>query len=225
MPPLPLQPRAGAGYLPVLPSFRRLLPGIRPVTLTASVVFVLPVLRDILAWLGLRVVTRRSFLRALRERGSVLLVPGGQAELVHTHRIFTAREYCVYRSHKGEARHGRGRPAPLLGAGHGRRPDDVHARPPHLITSDCAPPPRPPAGFVRVALQAQASLVPLLALGEIDSLRNLISAPAMLQWTYKRLGFPVPYLVVGRWGLTPFPQRTGLRWVRGGGSCSVQQCG
>lgn len=93
----------GAGYLPVLPSFRRLLPGIRPVTLTASVVFVLPVLRDILAWLGLRVVTRRSFLRALRERGSVLLVPGGQAELVHTHRIFTAREYCVYRSHKGDA--------------------------------------------------------------------------------------------------------------------------
>ncbi|RMZ55327.1 hypothetical protein APUTEX25_003465, partial [Auxenochlorella protothecoides] len=154
----------------VLPSFRRLLPGIRPVTLTASVVFVLPVLRDILAWLGLRVVTRRSFLRALRERGSVLLVPGGQAELVHTHRIFTAREYCVYRSHKG---------------------------------------------FVRVAQQAQASLVPLLVLGEIDSLRNLISAPAMLQWTYKRLGFPVPYLIVGRWGLTPFPQPTGLRFIIG----------
>uniref|UniRef100_A0A1D2A7N3 Diacylglycerol O-acyltransferase n=1 Tax=Auxenochlorella protothecoides TaxID=3075 RepID=A0A1D2A7N3_AUXPR len=153
----------GAGYLPVLPSFRRLLPGIRPVTLTASVVFVLPVLRDILAWLGLRVVTRRSFLRALRERGSVLLVPGGQAELVHTHRIFTAREYC----------------------------------------------------FVRVAQQAQASLVPLLVLGEIDSLRNLISAPAMLQWTYKRLGFPVPYLIVGRWGLTPFPQPTGLRFIIG----------
>lgn len=64
---------------------------------------------------------------------------------------------------------------------------------------------------MRVAQQAQASLVPLLVLGEIDSLRNLISAPAMLQWTYKRLGFPVPYLIVGRWGLTPFPQPTGLR--------------
>ena len=34
-------------------------------------------------------------------------------------------------------------------------------------------------------------------------------------WTYKILGFPVPYLVVGRWGLTPFPRRTPLRFVVG----------
>ena len=34
-------------------------------------------------------------------------------------------------------------------------------------------------------------------------------------WTYKKLGFPVPYLVVGRWGLTPFPKKTALRFVVG----------
>ena len=34
-------------------------------------------------------------------------------------------------------------------------------------------------------------------------------------WTYKKFGFPVPYLVVGRWGLTPFPRRTPLRFVVG----------
>ncbi len=34
-------------------------------------------------------------------------------------------------------------------------------------------------------------------------------------WTYKKLGFPVPYLVVGRWGVTPFPAPTPLRFVVG----------
>ena len=34
-------------------------------------------------------------------------------------------------------------------------------------------------------------------------------------WTYKKFGFPVPYLVVGRWALTPFPRRTPLRFVVG----------
>ena len=34
-------------------------------------------------------------------------------------------------------------------------------------------------------------------------------------WTYKKFGFPVPYLVVGRWTLTPFPRRTPLRFVVG----------
>ena len=157
-----------AGYLPLLPGFRRLLPGIRPITLCASVVFAVPLLRDLLAWLGLRVVSRRSFLRALREKGAVLLVPGGQAELVHTHRIARpTREFCVYRGHKG---------------------------------------------FVRLALQSEAALVPVLALGEVDSLQNLVNLPGMLRWTYKRLGFPVPYLIGGRYQVSPFPRPTGLRW-------------
>lgn len=34
-------------------------------------------------------------------------------------------------------------------------------------------------------------------------------------WTYKKLGFPVPYLVVGRWRLTPFPAKTPLKFVVG----------
>ena len=38
----------------------------------------------------------------------------------------------------------------------------------------------------------------------------------MLQaWTYKKFGFPVPYLVVGRWGLTPFPSKAPLRFIVG----------
>lgn len=34
-------------------------------------------------------------------------------------------------------------------------------------------------------------------------------------WTYKKLGFPVPYLVVGRWGMTPFPSKTPLKFIVG----------
>ena len=34
-------------------------------------------------------------------------------------------------------------------------------------------------------------------------------------WTYKKLGFPLPYLVVGRWGITPFPCRTALKFIVG----------
>lgn len=34
-------------------------------------------------------------------------------------------------------------------------------------------------------------------------------------WTYKKLGFPVPYLVVGRWGVTPFPAPTPMRFIVG----------
>ena len=71
------------------------------------------------------------------------------------------------------------------------------------------------AGFVRLAIEQGAALVPVLALGEIAALRNFFDMPALQQWTYKTIGFPIPYLVVGRWGLTPFPRRTGLRFVVG----------
>ena len=54
------------------------------------------------------------------------------------------------------------------------------------------------AGFVKVAAEHGAALVPIAALGEVTGLRNAIDIPWMQAWSYKRLGFPVPYLVVGR---------------------------
>jgi len=69
-------------------------------------------------------------------------------------------------------------------------------------------------GFVRLALQEGASLVPVLVFGELLSLRNAFDWPAMQQWTYKILGFPIPYLVVGRW-FTPLPLRHPVEFVIG----------
>ena len=50
----------------------------------------------------------------------------------------------------------------------------------------CSPP--LPAGFVRIALQQGASLVPVLALGEADSLHNMIEWPSVQRWCTKKLG-------------------------------------
>ena len=55
-------------------------------------------------------VARRTFVRALQERGSVVLVPGGQAELVHTWRRTHHGEFVIYCRHKGAAH--------VLDAGH-----------------------------------------------------------------------------------------------------------
>jgi len=45
---------AGVGYLPLLPAWKVLLPGIEPAPLTASVVFHTPLIRDLVSWAGFR---------------------------------------------------------------------------------------------------------------------------------------------------------------------------
>lgn len=49
-------------------------------------------------------VARKTFVRALRETGSVILVPGGQAELLHTWRLFRRKEFVIHCRHKGQPR-------------------------------------------------------------------------------------------------------------------------
>ena len=70
--------------------------------MTEVVVGCMQLVRDLCSWCGLRQVSRRTFVRALEEKGSVMLVPGGQAELVHTWRIKCKKEYVVYGKHKGQ---------------------------------------------------------------------------------------------------------------------------
>ena len=66
-----------------------------------------------------------------------------------------------------------------------------------------------------MAIQEGAALVPLLVLGEADSLRNMVGLPALQRWTYKRLGFPMPFVIVGRARCLPLPAPTHLRWAGG----------
>ena len=53
-PPPHLHLLAGAGFLGMLKGFRKGLPEIRPITLTASVLFYVPGVRDLSCWLGFR---------------------------------------------------------------------------------------------------------------------------------------------------------------------------
>lgn len=54
-----------------------------------------------------------------------------------------------------------------------------------------------PARPCRIAIEHQAALVPVLALGEALQLRNLYDMPALQQYTYRRLGFPgEPYVAM-----------------------------
>eukprot|EP00879_Flechtneria_rotunda_P027868 GHRR01029903.1.p1 GENE.GHRR01029903.1~~GHRR01029903.1.p1 ORF type:complete len:204 (-),score=25.51 GHRR01029903.1:280-891(-) len=67
----------------------------------------------------------------------------------------------------------------------------------------------------RIAIEQQSSLVPVLALGEALQLRNLINLPTLQQYTYKKIGFPVPFILCGRWFVTPFPHKIPLVYVIG----------
>jgi 2-acylglycerol O-acyltransferase 2 len=55
----------------------------------------------------------------------------------------------------------------------------------------------------------------VLALGESLQLCNAINMPSLQQYTYRKLGFPVPFILHGRWGLSPFPRKVPLVYVIG----------
>ena len=152
--------------LPLLPGFRSVWSRRSPppvvIPLVASAVLWSPILRDVAAWLGARVVSRPSLARALAVDRAAALVPGGQAELVHAHALHSRRSLVIVRKH---------------------------------------------AGFVRAALDAGAALVPVLALGEGAALRDALPLPAVKAASVRALGFPVPFLLAGRWWITPLPRR------------------
>lgn len=70
-------------------------------------------------------------------------------------------------------------------------------------------------GFCRLAIEHQACLVPVLALGEAFTVRNAFDAPRLQMVTYRILGFPIPYLLVGRWGVCPLPKKVALLYIMG----------
>lgn len=70
-------------------------------------------------------------------------------------------------------------------------------------------------GFAHIAAAEKAHLVPVVVFGELDSLRNFLAMPKMQAWTYKRFGFPFPFLMAGRLGFLPLPAQTGIKFVIG----------
>lgn len=79
--------------------WRQLFPGVHPCLLTASVLHQIPLSRDVMQNYGSREVTRQAFTSTLEQKQSVMLVPGGQAEMLEQHS--GRKEVRVYTKHKG----------------------------------------------------------------------------------------------------------------------------
>eukprot|EP01061_Rhynchopus_euleeides_P010851 TRINITY_DN20424_c0_g1_i1.p1 TRINITY_DN20424_c0_g1~~TRINITY_DN20424_c0_g1_i1.p1 ORF type:complete len:899 (+),score=284.18 TRINITY_DN20424_c0_g1_i1:212-2908(+) len=60
-------------------------------------------------------------------------------------------------------------------------------------------------GFFKIAQERQVPVMPVFAFGETKIYDN-VDLPAMQRWTKDRLGFPIPFFLMGRWGL-PLPRR------------------
>jgi len=66
------------------PAFRQAFPGLDVDICGASVVFYAPFMRDICMWTGAREVSGTAIQTALRQKRSIMLVPGGQREMRHS---------------------------------------------------------------------------------------------------------------------------------------------
>ncbi|CAK9024134.1 2-acylglycerol O-acyltransferase 1 (Acyl-CoA:monoacylglycerol acyltransferase 1) (MGAT1) (Monoacylglycerol O-acyltransferase 1) [Durusdinium trenchii] len=69
-------------------------------------------------------------------------------------------------------------------------------------------------GFIRVALENGAELVPTYSFGELQAIQN-ISFPPMQRFTRKVLGFSFPFFPVGLLGILPIPNPVQMTWVIG----------
>ncbi|KAI9915106.1 hypothetical protein PsorP6_007041 [Peronosclerospora sorghi] len=79
--------------------WRHLFPNVHAHVLTASILHQLPLARDVLHFYGSREVARPAFAATLAQQHSVLLVPGGQAEMLHQRS--GRKQVRVYTQHKG----------------------------------------------------------------------------------------------------------------------------
>ena len=60
-------------------------------------------------------------------------------------------------------------------------------------------------GFIRLAIQEGASLLPILSIGE-SHLMDMVRVPFIQKWFVKRIGIPVPFIPYGPLGL-PYPRK------------------
>eukprot|EP00049_Salpingoeca_infusionum_P004109 m.74908 g.74908 ORF g.74908 m.74908 type:complete len:1110 (-) comp12420_c0_seq3:358-3687(-) len=87
------------GYIARIRAWQREFPNIFPAILSSSIVHFIPVMRDVLQYLGGREVSKYVFLKALKDVGSVMLIPGGQLEM--TFSTSSTEAVTVDTSHKG----------------------------------------------------------------------------------------------------------------------------
>lgn len=153
-------------WLQLCQQWKKLFPGIYACPLAASAVHQVPLMRDIIQIYGSREVSRHAFESALVNKQSVILVPGGQAEMIESRS--GQKQVRLYIGHKG---------------------------------------------FLRLAMQHGATVVPVLSFSEGELLDN-IRAPRLQKWFIKNFAVPFPHFPYGRY-FCPIPRRVPLTIVVG----------
>jgi 2-acylglycerol O-acyltransferase 2 len=125
--------------------WRLLFPQVGFSILTASSLHLVPIMRDLLQWKGGREVSRNSCVHALRSRRNILVVPGGQTELM----LCKAYDAVVKLTVRNQ-------------------------------------------GFIKLAIQEGAHLVPVFSFGEHDVFDN-VHLPLIQNWFLKKLGAALPF--------------------------------
>eukprot|EP00911_Craspedida_sp_UC1_P002953 UC1_evm1s2153 len=101
-----------AGLLLVHPEWKRLAPGVTPHFMVDALLQAIPGIRDILQWFGSKEVSRDSVASTLAAEEPLLLVPGGQVEMMRS-RSWVPETY-ISASHRGFVRMAVSNGAPLL---------------------------------------------------------------------------------------------------------------
>eukprot|EP00040_Diaphanoeca_grandis_P018372 m.96622 g.96622 ORF g.96622 m.96622 type:complete len:787 (-) comp26910_c0_seq4:447-2807(-) len=84
---------------PFTSKWKKVLPGIKPSLLVASIIHYVPILRDVAQWYRSCEVSRAGFHTALHNHKAIILVPGGQAEMIMSRS--QQDKVSVYAAHKG----------------------------------------------------------------------------------------------------------------------------
>mmetsp|Transcript_37 Transcript_37/g.82 ORF Transcript_37/g.82 Transcript_37/m.82 type:complete len:740 (-) Transcript_37:206-2425(-) len=135
-------------------------PNLRPAVLVSTIVHSCPLMRDVAQWNGGHEVSREGFLTALNKRKAVLLVPGGQEEMI------------------------------------GSRSDSTKVP---IVTKH--------RGFIRLALQQGAKLVPVYSFGETQTFDNVAAPHSWQRWCVKQFRANLICFPYGVLPMLPRPTR------------------
>jgi hypothetical protein len=101
-----------AGLMLLHPSWKQAYPHQQVYFMTDGFTHAVPFMKDLIQWLGAREVSKEVINRVLGDGNTVMLVPGGQAEIMTTRSW--GNDVCMDRRHKGFVRVSLSRGVPLL---------------------------------------------------------------------------------------------------------------
>ena len=157
-------------WMHLIPLWGKVFGKLIPYQLTDAFTHVPPGMREVMQWSGGREITKGVMNAMLKHGNSLIIVPGGQRELLmHSYENTQEKKMVLDAKHRG---------------------------------------------FIRVAMENRAQLVPVLNFGELTAIKNL-PLPRLHRFTRRTIGIPATFLPVGVGGFLPIPNCTPMTLVFG----------